>query len=104
MCVLKLSYLQCTGPCTGILKGHCSALEKRGNTYIFVTAASPWTHILPISLETLKLSGSITNHCRHHAPATHIQPISLETLKLSGSITNRRHAPCIIFHPLSSPL
>src|SRR4029434_3505588 len=28
------------GTCTGILKGSCSAREKRGNTFIFLTAAA----------------------------------------------------------------
>src|SRR4029434_8067213 len=36
-------------------------------------APSPWTHILPISLETLKLSGSFTNRrCHAPSPCTHI--------------------------------
>src|SRR4029434_9317953 len=36
-------------------------------------APSPWTHILPISLETVKLSGSITNRGRHApSPRAHI--------------------------------
>src|SRR4029434_7622280 len=42
---------------------------KKGQHVHFCSrhAPSPWTHILPLSLETLKLSGSITN--RHHAPS-----------------------------------
>src|SRR4029434_10305083 len=66
----------CRGKNTHFCQRHCHA-------------PSPWTHILPISLETLKLSGSITNRRRHApVPWTHILPISLETLT-----NRRRHAP-----------
>src|SRR4029434_2869426 len=53
MCVI-LAYMSCSamywwsGTCTGIVKGHCSALEKSVNTLIFVTAAGtppPPAHI-----------------------------------------------------------
>src|SRR4029434_3815183 len=40
---------------------------KKGQHVHFCQAPSPWTHILPTSLETVKLSGSITN--RRHSPA-----------------------------------
>ena len=45
--MFQLCYCQVTktfslaGTCTGILKGKCSALEKRGHTLIFVTATPP---------------------------------------------------------------
>src|SRR4029434_2042537 len=97
-----------TGTCTGILKGLCSVLERKGNTFIFVTAAatspSPCTHILPITLETVKLSGWITNRRRNApSPCAHILPITLETVKLSGWITNRcRHTPSPHAHILPS--
>ena len=50
--------------------------EKKGQHVHFCNrrrhAPSPWTHILPILLETVKLSGSITNRRRQALPPTHI--------------------------------